>query len=397
MKMNMKIDAAEQPNNQGLSLQPIHGQTTNVFNPLEVRFFQTTSRTYLPQLFDERLELYIHEGLRDGLFGRSRARVYYVLLGMLRRFLYVCGLQNIRVAEVDGEVLVYFRQFIKNEYMLVDQYPQLYADMRRQNIPTRPRSINTISTRMRMLFAFFRELQDREEISKSPFLKMGKARKVSIMRVKFDDPIFLYAEELQIIMHADVPPSLEETRQAFVLQCALGCRISDYQVLNMHNVSVTPQGIPYVHYLPIKTVSHQKDNKEVETPLMRFALDIIKQTQFHFAILRYPTGKSGYNVKIRELLRYCGIDRECAVFNPQKRCNEYKPLWQLASSKLARKTLVDMLTKVQVNQYAAGLHKDGSPAISHYTKLQLPERFILMCAAFNQPIYKVDKQLNVIE
>ena len=34
----------------------------------------------------------------------------------------------------------------------------------------------------------------------------------------------------------------------------------------------------------------------------------------------------------------------------------------MASSKLARKTHVDMLNKVQINYYAAGLHREGAKA-----------------------------------
>jgi hypothetical protein len=96
------------------------------------------------------------------------------------------------------------------------------------------------------------------------------------------------------------------------------------------------------------------------------------------------------------LLKYCGIDRECMVFNQTTKDNEYKPLYELGSSKLCRKTHVDMMNKVQINQYAAGLHKEGSDAVNRYTKLSLHDRFILMCAAFGEPSYKVDENLNII-
>jgi hypothetical protein len=69
----------------------------------------------------------------------------------------------------------------------------------------------------------------------------------------------------------------------------------------------------------------------------------------------------------------------------------------VASSKLCRKTHVDMMNKVQINMYAAGLHKEGSDAVERYTKLDIKDRFVLMCAAFKQPMYKVDENLNVIE
>ena len=56
-----------------------------------------------------------------------------------------------------------------------------------------------------------------------------------------------------------------------------------------------------------------------------------------------------------------------------------------------------MMNKVQVDMYAAGLHKEGSSAVKRYTKLELKDHFTLMCAAFDQPMYKVDKGLNVID
>ena len=46
--------------------------------------------------------------------------------------------------------------------------------------------------------------------------------------------------------------------------------------------------------------------------------------------------------------------------------------------------------------YAAGLHKEGSKAVNRYTKMEMKDHFMLMCVAFDQPIYKVDKELNII-
>lgn len=348
-------------------------------------------------LFDVRFERFIMEGRRDGIFGDSRKSVYMVLLGVIRRFQAINGLHHLEVKDVDADVLMLLRQFLEDEYLYVDDWRQLYVGMRPQNIPMEKRSQNTIASRLRMLQTFFSELEDREEIYKSPFRKLGKERKHAIMRERYDEPIYLRDYELATLMAADVPETLEECRKAFILHCAFGCRISDFQALTMENISITEDGIPYIHYLPIKTSHRQSDNAEIETPIMRYALDIIKETQFHFAILRYATGKSGYNAKIRELLKYCGIERQCKEFNEEIEKNEYKPLWQCASSKLARKTHVDMMAKVQVNLNAAGLHKDKSKAVHHYTNMEIGDRFLLMCSAFNQEPYKVDKDLNVIE
>jgi hypothetical protein len=56
-----------------------------------------------------------------------------------------------------------------------------------------------------------------------------------------------------------------------------------------------------------------------------------------------------------------------------------------------------MLNKVQVDMYAAGLHKAGSDAVNRYTKLELKDRFQLMNYAFDQKPFKVDNDLKIIE
>jgi hypothetical protein len=54
----------------------------------------------------------------------------------------------------------------------------------------------------------------------------------------------------------------------------------------------------------------------------------------------------------------------------------------VVTSKLARKTHIDMLNKVQINYYAAGLHRPGSDAVYRYTSLELKDRYELLKAAF---------------
>ena len=86
-----------------------------------------------------------------------------------------------------------------------------------------------------------------------------------------------------------------------------------------------------------------------------------------------------------------------AQYNEETKKNDYLPLYKVGSSKLARKTHVDIMNKVQVDMYAAGLHKVGSSAVTRYTSMEIKDRFKLMNTAFDQGAYKVDNQLNVIE
>lgn len=48
------------------------------------------------------------------------------------------------------------------------------------------------------------------------------------------------------------------------------------------------------------------------------------------------------------------------------------------------------------NISVSGLHKVGSDAVNHYTNMTLQDRFQLMSVAFQQPLYRVDSELNEI-
>lgn len=330
----------------------------------------------------ERLEAYITQSYDNGVFGEGRKRHYDVLHRELNRFSIINGLQHMKAGEFTADTLVQFKDFLTNEHKYVSKYKYLYSSKRYNTTPTKPRSQNTVSNKMKELQAFFTELEGQDEIEISPFRKVGKARKKAIMRSQYDEPIFLTKEEFITIQNTEVPANLQGAKDAFMLQCALGCRIGDFQRLGRENIGFN-DGIHYIHYLPRKTQKEGAIRKEVETPLLPFALEVINKYDFDFPIIHYPSGESGYNAKIRRIIELCGINRTVAVFNEQSGKNEYKPINVLASSKLARKTHIDLMNKVQINQYAAGLHRVGSDAVNRYTSLSLKDRYTLMLFAFS--------------
>lgn len=345
----------------------------------------------------ERFDKYIEDGMRDGDFGPGRKKHYDVALKELTRYLTIRHMVKMLPSEFDSDNLMDYRQFLFDEYLYVDRYKSLYELMAVNNRPSARRDQNTVAEKMKVLQAFFNDLVERGELATTPFAHLGKGKKRTIIRESYNQPVFLLQDELLKVMSTEVPVKLQETKDAFLLQCAFGCRISDYKNLTMENVSVCTDGTPYIHYLPEKTKRANTDRREIETPIMLYALDIIRKYRFKFAILKYVDGKSGYNVKIRELLKFCEIDRKCPVYDDELETNTYKPIYEIASNKLCRKTHVDILTKAQINMYAAGLHEEGSDAVNHYTYMNISDRFKLMCYAYRQPAYKVDKELNVIE
>jgi hypothetical protein len=352
-------------------------------------------RTEKSSLLD-RFDRYADEAVRDGIMSEARQKHVKVVGSKLRRFLIIEGISEITAEEFTADILMRFRNFIFEEYKYVAKHKRLYKDFKKQNLPSARASSNTVVSQLKMIQTFFTVLEDNDEIPKSPFRRLGTERRRTVMKTQYDEPVFLRADELTKIRNAELPQDLRETRDAFVVQCAFGCRISDFQNLTMDKIAVSEDGIPYIHYIPRKTAKEQVSNTELKTPIVRYAFDIIKRTGFQFKILRNISGANGYNERIRKMLKVCGIDRKVAHYDESKRENVYLPLYEAGSSKLARKTHVDMMAKVQIDKYASGLHKEGSGAVEHYTALEIKDRIALMNLAFDQQPYKTDANLSII-
>ena len=344
-----------------------------------------------------RLLRYINEAHRDGVMGDGRYAVALGKAAKLHRFLTIIGRTALTAREFSADMLLEFRHFIYDEFEYVPRYPELYPRQSGHRPPQKRLRDATVVHDLKLLQAFYAELENTGEIRRSPFRKISAEKRRIIMHVMYDAPVFLKAEELGLVMTTAVPASLQWAKDLFVLNCTLGCRIGDLLRLTMDKVAVSDEGIPYVHYIPSKTARSLTVNKEVETPLIRPALEIIKRTRLHLMGPNQHYGKQRYNEALRQLLHYCGISRNVSLFCPETGDNVYRPIWQVASSKLARKTHVDMLTKVQINYYAAGLHREGSGAVFRYTSLDLSDRFALLNVAFGTADYRVDKSLTPSE
>ncbi len=368
------------------------------------RFESEINRCLHPEQEEEdpeasRLLARFRKYIYDGLFSVARKRGYWVTYRILERFLIINKQENININEVSPDFILNFREFIINEWEFAakKKWLHLYNDISKHNFPDAPRAQNTTAAKLKHLQAFMRLLEDSDEIVKSPFRKMGRENRSMALREQYADPINLTAEEVRQIINTDVPKSLQPTKDAFIVQTALGCRISDFKIMSIDNIAVSKEGIPYVHYLPQKTMNTNNKREEVKTPLLRFAFDIIKRTGFNFPVLKNVSGQSGFNKKIKDLLKYCELDRAVGVFNEEKKTMEYIPMWEQGCTKLCRKSFIDITAKVQINRYAAGLHKAGSDAVNHYSKLSLSDLFILMCEAFGERVYRTDDKLNIVE
>ena len=333
----------------------------------------------------DRFERWIDDNTAER--GKERQKSYKILQKELRRYLHMNGRKDITPAEFTADMVNDFAQWLSNEWQYVDSWPQLYWGMTKCELPHK-RGANYITAKMKELKCFFRSLEQKEEISRSPFARMDESERRAIVREQYDEPVALTLAELKAIASADLTERMARWRDLFTLQCFTGARISDFMKWTRDNLAVV-DGVPVLHYIPQKT--SRISRKEVETPLMKSAFLIFEKFDFSVAIAQ----KDYYNKCIRDMLQAVGIDRKVPVTGEEGQ-TIYKPVWAVASSKLARKTFVSIMANSQIDMYAAGLHKRGSAAVQRYTHIELAERFRLMCFAFDEPHFAVDDALNII-
>lgn len=304
----------------------------------------------------------------------QRKASYRATLGSLRNFLRIKNAADMTVDKFDTAMVLDFNRFLQNEKnyaVSVGADTDGLSDARKHN---------TVAGKTKQLQTFFSYLVSNDMLAKSPFSRLGKSALKRLTAERYGEPICLRIDELRRVYDLELTEEMAEARDAFMLQCALGCRISDFSRLKMQDVLVSEEGIPYINYCPRKT--HGTDSPTgINTPLVDFAYKIVKSRHMDFSFLKTQRGMRRYNKLISEVLKEAGVDRIVTVDSDGEL--KHSPLWETASSKLARKTHIDLCAKVQINRYATGLHRPGSRAVDHYSRLELKDLYILMTAAFD--------------
>lgn len=200
----------------------------------------------------ERFNRYLEFLASLGTLSKASLLKFRVDRDKLLRYLTIFKKTKYTVEDFTADDIMNLRSFIINEYQYVPKHPEIYKGLNRRAVPTKPATSNTAASKLHGLKMFFNELEYSDEIQKSPFRRLSRARRSEMLRERYSDPYYLYREEVMKIMDTEVPDELKETKDAFLLQCAIGCRLGDYKELSMESVSVTAEGILYIHYIPIK-------------------------------------------------------------------------------------------------------------------------------------------------
>ena len=107
----------------------------------------------------------------------------------------------------------------------------------------------------------------------------------------------------------------------------------------------------------------------VRVPLNQKARDILERYKDLENALLPRFSHFGYNKKIKEILKYVGIDRMVRVLDPKTREDVARPLYEVATTHTARKTFIGNLYKqVKDPNLIASMsgHSEGSRAFARY-------------------------------
>lgn len=274
----------------------------------------------------------------------------------------------------DDTALRDFEWFIRHEAEVFKNYPDIYrdrsaaTDTRVCRFTPHAKGENTKTGNLKRLRTFWRWAMRRGYVSSYLFQDFGIKAEV------YGTPFYLKRGERDALAAFDFSgrPALAVQRDIFVFQCLTGCRVSDLR--RMRESSVVNGA---VEYIPGKTISERGD--VVRVPLNDAAKDIVRKYEGwrESQNLKDPPllpfiSDQKYNKAIKEMLRIAGIDRQVTVLDSLTRREERHPIWEVASSHMARRTFIGNLYKMVKDPNLVGSlsgHKEGSRAFARYREI----------------------------
>lgn len=289
---------------------------------------------------------------------------YEQYLKLLKGRKFCLSLQSFSVEDAKD-----FEKFLREEHELYKKYPKLYADdplnegsQRKLPKPVE-RGDNIIVSLLRCLRAFFHYCMSKSYIVKDPFLGFD-----GTISERYGTPYYITIEERDIIADFEIKnKALAAQRDIFIFQTLIGCRVSDMMRLTPDDII---NGV--VEYIPQKTMHDRA--KVVRVPLNQRGLDILakyKGVDSKGRILPFISTQK-YNDAIKKIFEQCNITRMVTVIDPVSGKETKRPINELASSHMARRTFVGNLYKKVKDPNLVGAlsgHAEGSKAFARYREI----------------------------
>lgn len=253
--------------------------------------------------------------------------------------------------------------FFRNEYHLYEKYPAVYEAIPECRKPNK-RGNNTICSMFRRLRAFLNWCNEQGKTENKPFVGYE-----GVTSEKYGTPYYITIDERNQIADFDLSDKshLEAQRDIFIFQCLIGCRVSDLLEMTKENII---NGA--VEYIPHKTMDERPT--VVRVPLNDRAMKLVEKYQGVDKKGRlFPfISAQKYNDAIKEVFAACKITRIVTVLNPTTGKEEKRPINEVASSHLARRTFIGNLYKKVKDPNLVGSlsgHKEGSKAFARYREI----------------------------
>lgn len=225
----------------------------------------------------------------------------------------------------------------------------------RQKRALTDRGTNYMAKLMKNLKCLFAWMLENGITTNEPFKRFDTGEQV------YGRPIYISIEERNRIADADLSgesETLQEQRDIFVFQCQTGCRVSDLLRLTPGNVQ---NGI--LEYVPSKT-SHGSSSARPRVPLTPRAMSIVEKYRDNKScrgrLLPFISSQK-YNQMIKEIFKIAGVTRKVNWRNPRSGMYELRPINEIASSHMARRTFVGNAYKMTKDPALIGYMSGHTP------------------------------------
>lgn len=268
---------------------------------------------------------------------------------------------NLTIEGFGITVLREYEDFLRNEHIYIHTFPQILKGAPLQ-LNLRQKSQNAVSNR----FKYIRSIYN--WAIKTGRLQINPMQGFTVAQEIYGTPFYLTIEERKILEDFDFShdPRLGIHRDLFVFHCCVGCRVSDLFSFTRDNI-VGKQ----LHYIARKT----KEGRPItiQVPLNSTAQRILEKYKNVRGEHLFPeSAYISYNKDIKKMLKEAGIHRHVVVIDQKTRESVSRPIYEVASTHMARRTFIGNVYKKFKDQNMVSAltgHKPGSTAFVRYREI----------------------------
>ena len=307
------------------------------------------------------LKIFISVRVKPG----NRSAQFGTLIRLLKRYeLYRGKGFCLNLDDITDLDLVRFEEFLRIEHTFFNKNGvcikhiniyQTYPEVRKP----KARGTNGIHYIMKRFRTFYNWAVATGRTNNNPF------NKYQLPTCVYGTPFFITTVERNKLFEYDFSdePMLAIQRDIFVFQSCIGIRTGDFYQLTKDNVVGDS-----IEYIPSKTVD--ESGKTVSVPLIAQAKKILLRYKNEKREALFPfISTQHYNKAIKKMLKKAGISRIVTVINPITRQDEQHPIYEVATSYMARRNFIGNLYKEVKDANLIGSmtgHTEGSKAFARY-------------------------------